>query len=170
MLKRILHNTVLLLLQLLVLALLMLLLLLLDRVRSLLLEYLERLGLFLKHHNLFELLSEAQTLLSIGLILDEDLVYLSHFDAAFNLFNFYISLFDLATLFTNGALVATDELLGLSMLLGRCGLSGVARVCHYIGLLFVVLVETALKRSGTCCYVLLGRRVEHVCRLRRCML
>lgn len=101
----------------------------------------------MKHHSLFELLSEAQTLLSIGLIFDEDLIYLSHFDASFDLFNFDITLFNFATLFTNGALVAVDQLLGLSMLLGRCRLGGVARICNYISLLFVVLVETSMKLS-----------------------
>ena len=78
------------------------------------------------HHDSLELFSQTLTFNAIGLVFDQDLVDLSHFNAALDLFDFAVALLDLLALLSDGSLITVDKLLGLGVLLGAHHLTGAA--------------------------------------------
>lgn len=69
------------------------------------------------HHGLFKALSEADTLSTVSLILDQELVDLGQLDRTFDLIDLQIAPVDLTVHFSNSSFIAADELLSLVVLL-----------------------------------------------------
>ena len=63
-------------------------------------------------HDELELLSQADALVPVGVILDEDLVDLSHFDTPFDLVDFRVTTVELTTLLSDRSFVTGNQLLG----------------------------------------------------------
>ena len=115
--------------------------------------------LLVERHRRFKLLAKADTLISVRFIFDENLVYLSHFDSAFDLIDFNVAFLHLTALLANGALVTVDELLGLSMLLGSRRGCRIGRRGHDVTR-SLVRIEATMHR----CARVLARRMEDASR------
>ena len=69
--------------------------------------------------SLFQLFTQSNALIAIGLILHKDLIDLGHLDTPLDLLDLNVSLIKLLALLANGSLVTVDKLLGLCMGLVR---------------------------------------------------
>ena len=71
--------------------------------------------LVLPHERLFKRFTQSDALFPVRFILDQHLVYLSHFDRTFDLFDFDVAFVEFSALLADGPLIAVYQLLSLSV-------------------------------------------------------